>query len=418
MLHVLPLLLLAHQDPDVLLVIMDDVGVEDIALVDTPQLDSLAARGVTFSSFYVGSWCKQTRANLVLGKWTSLPAGDLCGPGEPGAQYGEQIPPGTPNLFSYFDGLGYDTVHVGKWHLGNSNHGLSPWTLAPYALGGIDRSLAMQPSSGVVCDPPGFYSSTRVDDGVPTEDSTHRLIQQRDAILEAYWSRQSGNPFFGVLAFTEAHAPWDPVDEEILPPGYVRPAYPMQRDFFEEEIVGIDEAIRDVLEDGNGTYPPLPPSFWIIVMGDNGTPSAVDVDTLRGSKHATYDGGIRSPLIFAGPGLPQRATMTHPVHAVDLVASLAQALRGSQPAWMEGRSVFSPSRGWVVCTAFGSAGGPTVVEEFGGIFRKLHQTPGGRETLFELSSDPGEWMGLRAPWSPGEQIHVDRMRAIRACVGL
>ena len=68
----------------------------------------------------------------------------------------------------------------------------------------------------------------------------------------------------------------------------------------------------------------------VIFMGDNGTPMAVKDSgaRLRGSKSSVYEGGVRVPLLVAGPGVTRTGAREDAlVVATDLYATLA-ALSG------------------------------------------------------------------------------------------
>ena len=57
--------------PDVLIVLVDDMGYSDIGCyggeVDTPNVDRLARGGVRFSQFYNTARCSPSRASLLTG---------------------------------------------------------------------------------------------------------------------------------------------------------------------------------------------------------------------------------------------------------------------------------------------------------------------------------------------------------------
>ena len=59
------------QRPNILLVVADDMGWTDLGSfgseIDTPNLDTLAERGVKFSSFYTSMSCSPTRSMLLSG---------------------------------------------------------------------------------------------------------------------------------------------------------------------------------------------------------------------------------------------------------------------------------------------------------------------------------------------------------------
>ena len=57
--------------PNILLIVADDMGYSDVepfgGEIDTPNIQSLADRGVKFTNFYVGPSCSGTRSMLLSG---------------------------------------------------------------------------------------------------------------------------------------------------------------------------------------------------------------------------------------------------------------------------------------------------------------------------------------------------------------
>ena len=61
----------AEKRPNILLIMVDDMGWSDIGCyggeIDTPHIDSLAAGGLRFTRFYNNAVCGATRASLLTG---------------------------------------------------------------------------------------------------------------------------------------------------------------------------------------------------------------------------------------------------------------------------------------------------------------------------------------------------------------
>ena len=60
-----------HQRPNVLLVVLDDLGYNDLSVfgseIRTPTIDSLARNGTVLTNFHVAPTCSPTRAMLLSG---------------------------------------------------------------------------------------------------------------------------------------------------------------------------------------------------------------------------------------------------------------------------------------------------------------------------------------------------------------
>ncbi len=100
--------------PNVLLILSDQQSARAMSAagnkwVSTPNMDSVAARGVRFENSYCASpVCGPSRSSLVTGRM----------PHETGVIYnGQSIKQGIPDMGEIFRAAGYETAWVGKWHL-------------------------------------------------------------------------------------------------------------------------------------------------------------------------------------------------------------------------------------------------------------------------------------------------------------
>jgi arylsulfatase A-like enzyme len=136
----LPLATLAVEKPNVVVILVDDMGFSDIGCyggeIPTPNLDRLAAGGLRFTQFYNTGRCCPTRASLLTGLYPHRAGvGHMMenqGSGFPG--YQGRLHDATVTLGELLRPAGYFTAMVGKWHVGQEQ-GVSPWRR------GFDRSL-------------------------------------------------------------------------------------------------------------------------------------------------------------------------------------------------------------------------------------------------------------------------------------
>jgi arylsulfatase len=108
--------------PNVLLVILDDVGYSQLGCfgsdIDTPHLDRLAAGGLRYSSFHTTALCSPTRACVLTGRnHHAVGVGRIVdlATGFPG--YDARIPLSCALLPAMLTPHGYAAYGVGKWHL-------------------------------------------------------------------------------------------------------------------------------------------------------------------------------------------------------------------------------------------------------------------------------------------------------------
>ena len=163
----------------------------------------------------------------------------------------------------------------------------------------------------------------------------------------------------------------------------------------------------------------------IVFVGDNGTTGESNDPPFhpdRG-KFTLYEGGLRVPLVFAGPGVPSGASSDVLVNTTDLYATIVDLAGASQP---DDRPLDSVSRDAVFVnperdsirsyqfaeffhSEYGASSGEYAIGD--GDF-KLISKRAGRE-LYELGADLSESNNLLADGiSAAEQGIVDRLDAM------
>lgn len=122
--------------PNVLLVLMDDVGFGATTtfggLVPTPALDAIAAQGLRYNRFHTTAMCSPTRAALLTGRnHHAVGTGSIVNVAldEPG--YTSAIPKSAATIGAVLRSAGYNTSWFGK------NHNTPEWENGP--LGPFDR---------------------------------------------------------------------------------------------------------------------------------------------------------------------------------------------------------------------------------------------------------------------------------------
>lgn len=99
--------LLADERPNVVVMMVDDLGFSDIGSyggeIDTPNLDALASNGLRFSQFYNTAKCHSSRVSLLTGQYC-IAAGDSA------------LSHGVTSA-EVLGKSGYYTAMTGKWHL-------------------------------------------------------------------------------------------------------------------------------------------------------------------------------------------------------------------------------------------------------------------------------------------------------------
>ncbi|MEO0963559.1 MAG: sulfatase [Planctomycetota bacterium] len=115
--------------PNILFFLLDDMGWKDLAcygstFYETPNIDRLAKEGLRFTDAYASCpVCSPTRASVLTGKYparvgiTNYIPGNATGK-LAGVPYFHQLPLTERSIAHALKDGGYQTWHVGKWHLG------------------------------------------------------------------------------------------------------------------------------------------------------------------------------------------------------------------------------------------------------------------------------------------------------------
>ena len=118
-----------NPKPNIVFILADDHGYGDISAhngpgIQTPHIDGIRSRGMRLNRFYANSTvCSPSRASLLTGRYP-----DRVGvPGVIRQTVEDSWGYFDPNAITLPDMLrraGYETLHIGKWHLGleDENH--------------------------------------------------------------------------------------------------------------------------------------------------------------------------------------------------------------------------------------------------------------------------------------------------------
>lgn len=402
------------QQRDVVVVILDDVGSTDLAAVAHPNIDQLAARGVTFTHAYSMPYCAPARDSFLRGTYDAGDRGEGCGAVPRNAFTGSEA-----TIADLLHARGYATGLFGKWHCGPVvGH---PWELAPQQLGfDVWRAGIASNIRDKNCHLGSFYDWVRVDDGVTTLET--QWVD--DAVYQAWlaWWTSTVGPRFSVVSFQGAHEPYE------TPPGF--PAVETDRERYEQMIAHIDALVGAILRQ-------LGPEDVVVLFGDNGTPgigvpsgkrrlSVVEppYDPTRG-KATSYQCGVRVPFIVSGGGQPSPGSTSDAlVQPSDVMATLAELLGIPwRPIGQSGngsvsfaRSIVDPrgpgARSWAFVHHPLYPDRAVIESRW-----KLRETGGlvkageGRE-LFDLSKDPLELVNLYGlPKVATEQARLEQILA-------
>ncbi len=370
--------------PNIVLFFVDDLGYGHLgsygqALIKTPRLDEMAARGLRMTHFYSGdSWCPASRNTLMSGKHSGHT--QLRGVGTL-----EEEDPETAPLYlpGWLRRAGYATGLFGKWGLGS--YSVPPDGDRPVATSGRPTHLGFDEFLGFMthrdahtftlppfAQKPGDYRIHdrlwKSVDGETVEDPRSRIPYLPDVLLDAaleFIDRHQERPFFLYLPSALPHAEYflpkdDPawahyLDEQgrsVFPetewsgnPAFRRPV-PFPKATFAAMVTRLDTEVGRALD--HLEHKGLAEKTLVLFISDNGPAGDAGLESpqffngsggLRGLKTSLYEGGIRVPMIAYWPGTIPAGVSSEPAALWDLLPTLLELADAPGPSHLDGRSM-------------------------------------------------------------------------------
>lgn len=392
----------AQKKPNIAFILVDDMGYGDLGsygqeLIETPNIDKLAANGIRFTQFYAGtSVCAPSRASLMTGKHTSHTPVRGNFEIQPEGQY--PIPDSTFTMTEMFQRAGYTTGLFGKWGLGY------PGSVGEPNKQGFDQFFGYncQRQSHNSFPDHLWNNGKRVNlPNTPTNQQKYAAgVIQKEALK--FLAENAQKPFFLYLAFTLPHAALQlPEGDEVFekykrkfnePPqqihagwkcvGYQPQAYPKaayaamvtKADAYVGEVVqalkrlGIEKNTLIVFASDNGPHR----------EGGNQPEFFNSSGGFRGIKRDLYEGGIRVPVIASWPAVIKKGRQSDHMGAFwDFLPTFAELTDQPAPKNIDGISILS------TLTSKGKQ------EQHNFLYWEFHEE-GGRQAV-----RMGDWKGVR-----------------------
>lgn len=307
--------LAADSRPNIVWIFVEDMndwmGCYGDETVPTPNIDSIAARGVRFDRAYMPAGvCSATRSAIALGAMqTSLAVHNHRSSRKRVPEEIIILPEGVKTVYELMRDAGY---HV------TSSRGKNDFNFV-FELNDLYDQIAG--NMGFSTDhwagrPEGkpFFAQIQLLGGKNSGQYTGSL------------ARAKAKPGEAQPPFT------DPARMKVAP---YYPDHPvMRREYAHhyDTIRQTDDEVGQVLDSlrAEGLLENTVVFFWT----DHGM-------RLLRHKQWLYEGGIRVPLVVAGPGLPSGQARADLVSGIDITATTLSLAGVNRPAWMEGRDFFA-----------------------------------------------------------------------------
>jgi arylsulfatase A-like enzyme len=441
----------------------DEFGAGGHPYLRTPHIDRLAREGALFTrAFHTTPLCSPNRASILTGQYASR-HGIIDNVGRDAASHR------LPNYHAVLQGLGYETAHIGKWHMGNDpspRPGYDLWVSFAGQGKLVDPELVedgrLRRVPGYVTDllnerAAAFVARRRTrpfalflahkavhpdlvqrQDGTFDPDSLGGYVcaeRHRDLYRDAHFPpRPNVRPLEEVLrskpAFTEAFA--------------MRRSEPSQRLLrsihagSQEEVraraammVSVDEGVGMLLEalETAGTLD----DTLVVFLGDNGY--FFGEHGLGPERRFAYEEGIRSPFVVRHPPRVAPGTVIADlVLALDIAPTAIELAGGTPGPHVQGRSLLpllaGRREGWrtsFLVEYYAESAMPWLVgmtykavrTERHKLIHWVHQD--GVDELYDLQRDPYELANVIAEpayASIAGELRAELARLVVSAVGL
>ena len=313
--------------PNIVIFYADDLGWGELGCqgftkdIPTPHIDSLAKNGLRFTNGYVAAtYCSPSRAGLMTGRYPTRFGHEFNTVANTVGLRSDQT-----TIATRLKTLGYATIAVGKWHLGNQPENRP-------TKRGFDEFY------GTLNNTPFFHPTNFIDSRISndvrevTDDTFYTTDAYADRSLD--WLEKNKNkPWFLYLPFNAQHAPLQ------APKKYLE-RFPKitdeKRQLFAAMLASMDDAIGRVM--GKIRALGQEENTLVFFISDNGGPTASTTSgngPLRGFKMTTFEGGPRVPFIAQWKGkIPAGKTYDLPVMNLDVLPTAIIAAGGkTDPSW-------------------------------------------------------------------------------------
>lgn len=318
---------MAATRPNIIIILSDDQGWGDVGFngctdIPTPNLDKLAASGISFQAGYATHpYSSPSRAGLLSGRYQQSFGHECNTPdvtdGDDNCNAG--LPTNVKLIPELLKDNGYKTCAIGKWHLGDekkfwpTSRGFDYWF--GFSGGGLNYW-------GDTGKKPVITGVLR--NGVPVDKSELTYLTDdftRETI--GFIKNNKSNPFFIYLAYNAPHAPIQATKKYLGLTNHIEDG---ARSAYGAMVAGMDEGIGKIIAQLKADK--IYDNTMIFFYSDNGAHlnGGASSAPFRGHKGMLFEGGIREPfLVTWANGLPAGKRYQKPIIALDIYPTILAA---------------------------------------------------------------------------------------------
>jgi arylsulfatase B len=352
----------AATQPNIVWLVADDLGYGELGCqgnpqLPTPHIDSIAGRGVRFTSGYVTApYCSASRAGFLTGRYQSRFGYDTNPIGARNEDPGVGLPIEQRTIAQHLHDVGYATALIGKWHLGGTaayhplRRGFDEFFgflheghfYVPPPYRGVTTMLRRRVlpggESGRWTSPDNrLILSTHMGHDEPAYDADNPLVRAGQPVTETEYltdaftreavdfiTRHRTRPFFLCLAYNAVHSP---LQAQVSYMRRMAAISDVHRRIFAAMLANLDDSVGAVLRELQRHE--LEQRTLVFFFSDNGGPTRELTSSnapLRGGKGNLYEGGIRVPYLMQWKGvIPAGQTCHAPMLSLDMTATSLRA---------------------------------------------------------------------------------------------
>jgi len=332
----------SEAKPNIIVFLVDDLGLMDSSvpfLTDedgqakvaplnrwyhTPNMESLAQKGIRFSQFYAQSVCSPSRTSLLTGQnavrhhtttWIK-PSENNRGKFGPKQWNWQGLDSSSVTFPQLLRSAGYKTIHIGKGHFGPlKSEGAEPKNI------GFDVNIA----GGAWGRPKSYLGENNFGNHAKYQKN-NKTLSHNIPHLEAYYGKDifltealtleanqqitkatsEQKPFLLYMSHYAVHAPFD--SDSRFANRYKNRGKSEQAQAFATLVEGMDKSLGDITAKLEQLG--VAENTLILFLGDNGSDAPLGtinkgIDEiassapLKGKKATSWEGGMRTPLIVA-----------------------------------------------------------------------------------------------------------------------
>jgi arylsulfatase A len=406
-----------RRQPNIVFILIDDLGWRDVGFngsnyYETPNIDALARRGMTFPNAYAACpVCSPTRASIMTGKYPARLGITNFLPGKHHLPYSKLLAPESQQFLPLEEttiaeelkGAGYTSAAIGKWHLGGPRYypekqGFDVNVAGTDAGSPKSHFFPQWNGSPPITAAPGAYLADTLTDAA-----------------EDFIQKNTKRAFFLYLAHYGVHIPLEGKAEVVG--RYERKSDPRHPDAqhnatYAAMVQSIDDSVGRLVN--RIEIEGLTNDTVFIFTSDNGGLASAEYKgqvatsnaPLKGGKGFLYEGGIREPLVVVWPGVTKPGSVCKaPVISTDFYPTIAR-MAGTErfigaprdgvdltPTLRRGAEPKRDALFWHYPHYSNQGGRPGAAIRMGG-WKLIKWYEDGAVELYNLAADPGEEKNL------------------------